>query len=401
MSNDQNTRLLEWVQLFLKTIRQRTVAVHVSEDEGYKFHAVEMFQKNFSLEAEDLHGMLDISIASNNMSIGAMYFPKKMLLTYAQAYQEETRDILRNLFDETRSVCKRINETQISIEKLEKRRAADYNLEKPASTFIGLRFISLLLGYRYPDIYNALKPSEWKVFARYINPSFKMPNGTSPGEQYRIYSEYIEPLRNLIKNNSEIIKIRDALTEGLTFKDEGLRWITQDIIYVTARVYADRKSQENGEQDKSLSQPSTVLEEDASEHTGFMALEQHLEEFIVRNWDAIDFGEPLRLYVEDDGTTGQQYATDVGVIDILAVDADGDFVVIELKRAESNRNVVGQVLSYIGWVKNNLATKKQKVRGIVIVGKADKTLLSALDAVDNILLKEYSMSMSLKDPRKL
>ena len=69
---------------------------------------------------------------------------------------------------------------------------------------------------------------------------------------------------------------------------------------------------------------------------------------------------------------------------------------IELKRAESGYKVVGQVLNYMGWVQSNLAQKNQKVRGMIIVGKADRTLRHALMPVsDKISLKEYRVSMTL------
>lgn len=39
----------------------------------------------------------------------------------------------------------------------------------------------------------------------------------------------------------------------------------------------------------------------------------------------------MRLYVQDKETDGEQFVTDVGTIDVLALDKNGDFVVIEIK----------------------------------------------------------------------
>ena len=120
----------------------------------------------------------------------------------------------------------------------------------------------------------------------------------------------------------------------------------------------------------------------------------------MKNWDIVDFGEKLTLYREDDGTPGQQYVTDVGIIDILAKDTKGNFVIIELKRAETKYHVIGQILNYITWVEENLALKNEKVRGIIVVGKADKTLKSALKQVgDKVALKEYRIKMTFIDPQ--
>jgi predicted RNA-binding protein with PUA-like domain len=112
-------------------------------------------------------------------------------------------------------------------------------------------------------------------------------------------------------------------------------------------------------------------------------LEKYLEEFIVSNWDRIDFGEKLILFEDENGNIGQQYLTeDAGYIDILAKDESGNFVVIELKKGRKNDEVIGQVLRYMGWVRKNLVTNNEDVRGLVIVGEKDNKLEYALQEVN-------------------
>lgn len=389
-------RIKEWSQIFLKRIQERTLETHVVYDEGYKFQAVDHFLAHFDINAENLAENLDEAILNNNLVAAAMYFPRKMLLIYAQRYPEETRVILRSLFDESKEVSARINETEAAFHLLEQRRAREDSIN-PARTYIGLRFISLLLGYMHPNKYNPLKPAEWRVFARFVNPDFKMPQHTPAGEQYEIYNTYIEPLREYIENNPEFIRVRAALTHGLHMQDSAFRWTTQDVIFVTARHYAGDKATQMAESpsiDDSISQPMPSNEQD----TGFMALEKHLEEYVIKNWDNIDFGSKITIYSDSDGSTGQQYTTDVGIIDILAQDDAGNYVVIELKRAQEGYKVIGQTLNYIGWVKSNLATNGETVTGLIIVGLADKTLKSAIQPVQDIIrLKEYHIQFSLSD----
>ncbi|SHJ63632.1 Protein of unknown function DUF91 [Malonomonas rubra DSM 5091] len=50
---------------------------------------------------------------------------------------------------------------------------------------------------------------------------------------------------------------------------------------------------------------------------------------------------------------GQQVRTDYGgIIDLLAVNQDGQLIVVELKRNQTPREVVAQALDYASWVKN-------------------------------------------------
>jgi hypothetical protein len=398
MENDAS-KYNEWIRLFLDHIRKSGIKNHVDVDEGYKFNAVNHFQTHFNLDATDLAGNIDDSIENINLVAGSMYFPKRMLIHYAEDFTEETRTILRNLFDTSTDVSKRITDTKKAFEELEVLRGRNNN-EKPANTYITLRFISLLLSFMFPNDYNPLKPAEWKVFARFINPEFKIPQKTPPGEQYLKYNEYIEGLRTVIKKRPEFAEIKDALTDGLEFKDDEFRWVTQDVIFVTARQYSSSKAEElTNEIDPGEVEASdgskTIVEND---NTGFMPLESHLEEYVVKNWENIDFGEDLRLYVDEEGNTGQQYTTDVGIIDILAIDKRGDYVVIELKRANSGFKVVGQVLNYIGWVQEQLSQNNKGVRGLIIVGRADKSLVSALKPVQGMIeLREYRVHLELQN----
>lgn len=388
--------------MYLKHVREIGLDMHVRMEEGYKFRAVDTFQRNYNIDAIDLRSMLEVAIENTNLVVGAQYYPRKTLLEFAERYPVETRAALAVLYDKEKPVFDRMTKASALFDEINERRNIEQG--KVLHTYMGLRFLSLLSSYRYPNEISALKPSEWKVYCRFIDESFHIPNLTSAGEQYRIYSDYIEPLRVYIKSREDIAEIKSKLTEGIGFKDEEYYWMAQDVIFVTARVLAGKRSEEVIVTEPSSEIPLLVNEEDPEsfsgmdDSTGFMALESHLEEYVVRNWDLIDFGEKLDLHRDEDGSPGQQYTTDVGVIDILARDAGGNYVVIELKRAESGYKVVGQVLNYMGWVHDNLSQGGKKVRGLIVVGKADKTLRSALRPVsDKIRLLEYKVAVTLSE----
>jgi len=73
------------------------------------------------------------------------------------------------------------------------------------------------------------------------------------------------------------------------------------------------------------------------------ALELYLEEFIVTNWDPIDWGRRLEIWDDGAGQSGHQLNTPVGRLDLLARDLDSDeLVVIELKRGKTQIKWLGR-----------------------------------------------------------
>jgi RecB family endonuclease NucS len=62
------------------------------------------------------------------------------------------------------------------------------------------------------------------------------------------------------------------------------------------------------------------------------------------------YGKTLSLYQDETGRDGIENRTDVGPIDILAVDTEGNFVVFELKLSRGPDYAMGQIARYMGWV---------------------------------------------------
>lgn len=127
-------------------------------------------------------------------------------------------------------------------------------------------------------------------------------------------------------------------------------------------------------------------------HTTEFAYERDLQNFLVKNLNLIEDG--LKLY-EDEGITGVEYPVGGRRIDILAVDREGALVVIELKVSKGHDRVVGQILRYLGWIKQNLAEDGQHVRGIIIAKEISDDLQLACSMTNDISLREYSISFAL------
>lgn len=129
-------------------------------------------------------------------------------------------------------------------------------------------------------------------------------------------------------------------------------------------------------------------------------LEQYLHEFLRDNWDRTELGSEWMLFEEDGEVMGYKYNTGVGEIDLLAKRRDGSgWLVVELKRGRTSDRAVGQALRYRGWVRHHLADPGEPVRVLVIGHEADPKLMYALEGLDDVEAREYSVRFSLKQPQ--
>ncbi|MGC9156428.1 MAG: endonuclease NucS domain-containing protein, partial [Ferrimicrobium sp.] len=147
-----------------------------------------------------------------------------------------------------------------------------------------------------------------------------------------------------------------------------------------------------------ISAPPLVASDPDIEDPVSFALEKHLEDFLVRNWNQTILGKEYAIFQEDGELVGQQYLTDAGPIDILAVSKDNRrLLVLELKRGRASDVVVGQILRYMGYLQSEVATDGQVVEGVIIALEDDKKLRWALQLVPNVRFLRYRLNFELRE----
>jgi len=142
--------------------------------------------------------------------------------------------------------------------------------------------------------------------------------------------------------------------------------------------------------------PSIVATTPEIEDAAAFALEKHLEDFLVENWHQTELGKEYDIFAEDGEVVGQQYQTDTGPIDVLAISKNKKrLLVVELKKGRASDAVVGQVLRYMGFVKEELAEDGQEVRGVIIALEDDQRMRRALSMTTGIEFFRYQVSFKL------
>src|SRR5262245_25002444 len=122
------------------------------------------------------------------------------------------------------------------------------------------------------------------------------------------------------------------------------------------------------------------------------AYERDLQNYLAKNLHRIEPG--LRLYEEEE-ISGLEFPAGGRYIDILAVDAQGSYIVVELKVSRGYDRVIGQLLRYMSWVEQNMETTKP-VRVIIVAKEITDDVKLAASRIAGVQLIEYEIEFKLR-----
>jgi restriction system protein len=202
------------------------------------------------------------------------------------------------------------------------------------------------------------------------------------GYQYR--PQEVLPHRRSVKWLSQTIQ-RSEMSQSLQNSTGSIGTVSD------VSKYADELERLIGNKRGPLIATDSTVEDPST-----FALEEHLEEFLILNWKQTELGKNYDIYEEDGEIAGQQYPTDTGPIDILAISKDRkEFLVVELKKGRASDTVVGQVQRYMGFVQDEIAESKQHVKGLIIASEDHLSIRRALSVTKNIEFYKYQVSFKL------
>lgn len=116
-----------------------------------------------------------------------------------------------------------------------------------------------------------------------------------------------------------------------------------------------------------------------------LSLERDLEDQIVSHLDILEPGLTL---------VSRQESSDVGRLDLLARDAEGRTVIIELKAGEAKDSSIGQIARYIGWYGEKEGTAP---RAILVASGFAEPVRWAAKAIPGLKLVTYRVQFAFEE----
>ena len=199
-------------------------------NETYKYLAINTFQQNWDLEAEDFYQIFRASFSkvSNLLYQNSWGFIEKS----TQLFPEEVREMFRNLYDESIEISQRIKIFQTESENILPKVRQSLNRTN-INTQQDERTISVYLAFRFPEKYMLYKADYYKNFCELLNIKAK-----KSGERFLHLQELANQIiqKNLLSDNNFINTYRKFYQKPV-WDDKYL--MIQNVLYVVFREAKD------------------------------------------------------------------------------------------------------------------------------------------------------------------
>lgn len=204
----------------------------------------------------------------------------------------------------------------------------------------------------------------------------------------KLYSDYeveTKGLESFLINNFLLLRVKEKIMAVLP-NDQAPALTNDRFAHLLYKTYPKDK----------VAEPTGELTQEAPEaEQPFNALEvQHYQTLVHRNFRRLF--PTLRYYDEasQNEVSGHYDTQEIGILDFLAVDDHNNLIVIELKRRASDQTL-GQLLRYMGWVREILCEDNQEVKGMILADTVDVKLDYALNVVSGVEIRRIKLDIEI------
>lgn len=213
------------------------------DDEKYKWEAVKHFQDHWNIDAENFGDMFKQATDKTfNLLASGYAYPRGMITNFAKADAKATREMFRNLFDESQDLAARVDAFQAAAENMR----AKYDDGTWRNHYQNTNAISTYLWLRYPDKYYIYKYELYRAAATELSADYKPKRNGSVDSMIGGFKMYDEICKEIVDDSDISEMVKNALTPTC-HTDPELKTTTIDLGFYLARFYLEERKAEQEE----------------------------------------------------------------------------------------------------------------------------------------------------------
>ena len=222
-------KLNEMIQFY------KTSFIEHWNEEKYKWIAVQQFQANWNINADNFSEMFEKATKkTKNLLDSQNFLPRGMILDFSKENPEKTRKMFEILFDENKTLSERIEIFKNIADELQETHNQN-NSSKWKSHFQTDNAISTYLWLKFPQKYYIYKWSEYRNVAKKLDCSVKFTKGHKENLEkgFTLY----DLICNELAKDEEVKKmLRNKLTSDC-YSDDELKTLTVDFGFHISRYF--------------------------------------------------------------------------------------------------------------------------------------------------------------------
>ena len=203
------------------------------DDERYKWEAIKHFQTYWNIEAENFGDMFKAATDKTyNLLASGYAYPRAMICNFAKADDEATRQMFRDLADETRDLAERVEAFQKASEDIR----VKYDDGTWKNHYQNTNAISTYLWLMFPDKYYIYKYEIVRDVAAELSTAFKPKRNGSIDSLIGGIQLY-DDVCNAIQSDHTLKSTFMSMIEDNCYGDPMLKTATIDVCFYISRFY--------------------------------------------------------------------------------------------------------------------------------------------------------------------
>lgn len=208
------------------------------EDERYKWEAIRHFQAHWDLDADNFGDMFKAATDKTyNLLASGYAYPRAMIGNFAKADDEATRQMFRDLADETQDLAKRVEAFQKAAEEIR----VKYDDGTWKNHYQNTNAISTYLWLMFPDKYYIYEYEVVRDVASELSSTYKPKRNGSIDSLIGGIQLY-DDICQAIQGDANLKSILMSMTDDKCYGDPMLKTTTIDVCFYISRFYLPEKA---------------------------------------------------------------------------------------------------------------------------------------------------------------